>query len=651
MSWMEELIRVYDANQKLAGNYNAAGQRAVLAPIGHMNNSAQIEITLDLNGTMLFAAIVPKEDKETLIPCTVKSASRAGKAVAPHPLHDNLKYTAKDYEKYSGETFKENDHPYVKYIEQLGRWCGSPYSHPSVNAVYNYVKNNNVIGDLIKQGILFEENGEILQKWNGDVKEKPQIFIIAGGEVLQSFVRFRVDNGSKDSALWKDMDVQQSYIDFYTAEEEADSKKELCYATGEEGIPVALHSRALRNDSDKAKLISSNDKSGFTFRGRFVNATECLNVSYLASQKAMNALKWLSRNQGVEYFEKVILAWGIGKNLPPIMEDSVGFVRKREPTESLHANTMEDFARRFSLAVAGYKADIDNNDRIIVMALDAATQGRLSICYYQEFGGGEFVDRIVKWHERGKWLHHYVDEEKIRYLYWGIVTPNEIVEACYGENVSDNKTKAAIDRIFSCIIEGKIIPRDFMTTIVKRVANQSIKAVQKEYWAWERLLLIACSIIKNYYSDKGLKGEEYTVALDKTVNDRSYLYGRLLATADKIERDTFDKQTDRLTNAMRYMNIFSERPNQTWITIFNKLQPYIAKKGKLGRDKVNLLDEIVDKFSEADFVSNKPLDGRFLLGYHSQRYAFQKEIEERMAAKAALLNEQISVDEVEEGEE
>jgi len=33
-----------------------------------------------------------------------------------------------------------------------------------------------------------------------------------------------------------------------------------------------------------------------------------------------------------------------------------------------------------------------------------------------------------------------------------------------------------------------------------------------------------------------------------------------------------------------------------------------------------LLDEVMDKFTEGEFVKDKPLSGEFLLAYHSQRF-------------------------------
>ncbi len=47
------------------------------------------------------------------------------------------------------------------------------------------------------------------------------------------------------------------------------------------------------------------------------------------------------------------------------------------------------------------------------------------------------------------------------------------------------------------------------------------------------------------------------MALDNKEKDRNYLYGRLLAVADRIEYSTYDeKDGGRVTNAKRYMSTF-----------------------------------------------------------------------------------------------
>lgn len=45
------------------------------------------------------------------------------------------------------------------------------------------------------------------------------------------------------------------------------------------------HPSKIRNTADKAKLISGNDESGFTYRGRFANKQQAVAVGYFTSQK------------------------------------------------------------------------------------------------------------------------------------------------------------------------------------------------------------------------------------------------------------------------------------------------------------------------------------------------------------------------------
>ena len=64
----------------------------------------------------------------------------------------------------------------------------------------------------------------------------------------------------------------------------------------------------IRHSGDDAKLISSNDKSGFTYRGRFIDAEQTFSVSFEASQKAHNALRWLIGKQGFRNGDQVFVA-------------------------------------------------------------------------------------------------------------------------------------------------------------------------------------------------------------------------------------------------------------------------------------------------------------------------------------------------------
>ena len=58
---------------------------------------------------------------------------------------------------------------------------------------------------------------------------------------------------------------------------------------------------------------------------------------------------------------------------------------------------------------------------------------------------------------------------------------------------------------------------------------------------------------------------DVSMAYDPNEKDRSYLYGCLLAIADKAESHAYndDERNNRVTNARRYWSAFSQHPYQT----------------------------------------------------------------------------------------
>ena len=166
------------------------------------------------------------------------------------------------------------------------------------------------------------------------------------------------------------------------------------------------------------------------------------------------------------------------------------------------------------------------------------------------------------------------------------------------------------------------MPSDMERTAFQRVVKRAVCDPLEE---WEHLILEpACSIISNRLN---YKKEVYTVALNREKTNRSYLFGRLLAVADQMERATFTKEEkgSRTTNAMRYMMKFSSRPSSTWKTLQEKLLPYQEKREKYGAKEKDLMDEIINTFHDEDFCSDAPLNVEFLLGLSCQRYAMKQD--------------------------
>ena len=127
------------------------------------------------------------------------------------------------------------------------------------------------------------------------------------------------------------------------------------------------------------------------------------------------------------------------------------------------------------------------------------------------------------------------------------------------------------------------------------------------------------------------------MALDESIDSRDYLYGRLLAVAEYIERTALQQAGEkRATNAERLMQRFADHPYATWRQLELSLAPYMQRlqnsssAGLLGRAK-KILREIFEKFSPEAFQSPAKLSGEFLLGYHCQMSAFYTKSEKDAA--------------------
>jgi CRISPR-associated protein Csd1 len=117
------------------------------------------------------------------------------------------------------------------------------------------------------------------------------------------------------------------------------------------------------------------------------------------------------------------------------------------------------------------------------------------------------------------------------------------------------------------------------------------------------------------------------MALEEDRTTRDYLYGRLLAIAEKIEEMALKVAGEkRPTSAARLMQRFADHPFSSWRTIELALQPYMqrlqgSRTGFLVNRKKEL-DDVLCKFEAENFTSDKSLTGEFLLGYHCQRRAW-----------------------------
>jgi len=630
MSWIQKLYETYE---QCAGRADLSNTGSSLEPICHTSQQAHIEVSIDDKGGFLRANVVPKGQGVTLVPCTEASAGRAGSKPVNHPLCDKLQYLAGDFLKFGGVVTSgfagKPTEPHEIYLTLLSAWANSSFTHPKLVAVQTYVQNGNLVGDLVRERILpINEDGQLLAEWIGEKKEAPSIFGIMpnGNSPDGAVVRWRVETpGEPLPEIWKDQGLMDAWIGFYSGQKDS---KGLCFVTGDILNLAEQHPAKLRHGADKAKFISSNDTSGFTFRGRFIDADQACGVGFEVTQKAHNALRWLIARQAYRNGDQAIVAWAVsGKRIPAPTDNSFELfgVETDEPEtkqahEQIHQNDAgQAFGQRLAKILAGYRTELGSTNEIVVMGLDSATPGRMAITYYRELSCSEFLERIEAWHKDHAWHQNYGKDTK----FTGAPAPRDIAEAAFGRRLDEKLRKATVERLLPCIIDGQRIPRDLVESTVRRASNR----VGLEHWEWEKGLGIACALFNGYHKERN-----YQMALELNRTARDYLYGRLLAIAENIEdRALYLGGEKRDTSAAKLMQRFADHPYSTWKTIELSLSPYKtrlrAKRPAFLAVMEGQLDEVVGLFQGEDFMEDRKLSGEFLLGYHCQRQTLRNKPE------------------------
>lgn len=654
LSWIQKLYDTYENCRSQVG-VARTDFKAPLLPLSHTIVNANIEVILDQSGNFIRARCLQKNESATISPCTEDSASR-GNGNYPHALFDKLQYVAGDYTSFFND--KRSKKFFIEYIRLLEKWINSECSNDKVIAIARYLKKERVIADLISVKLLeIDKSNYIVNKWFGDKDNKPQ-------KICDSFIRFIVENnGDVNTKFGEDSDIFEKYNNYYLTTK---MKYGLCYVQGNNMLITEKNQSKIRNNGDSAKLISANDKDGFTYLGRFHDSSQVVSVAYETSQKAHNALKWLIDIQGQKYGnvkdgQKVFVAWGTQNQfVPSLLGDTEDSIFGKEEIHIV--STEKEFAQRLNSAIAGYGCDLDTKAEIIIMGLDSATTGRLSVTYYREFNGTDFLNRIENWHKTCIWKHTYkevpngIDErgnlksKSITFI--GAPALKDIALVAFGNSRINNKTnkkqleisdlllKATIERLLPCIIDGSKLPYDFVKSAINRVSNP----VSTENWEWEKVLTITCALVRKYRYDKFK--EEFSMSLDEKQMDRSYIFGRLLAIAQQIEeyalKEAGENRDIRNTNAERLMHQFKIHPYKTWGIITDKLKPYMARLGSKCTKLTELMTSVNSLLPYDEFTSQKKLDDSYILGYYCQRQIFidekNKRIEENQKNKLEKIN-------------
>lgn len=577
MGLLQKAVETYDSHQSLVGEYRDG--KAVLAPVSHIVTSANLEITLDVDGHFLNARAVDKSESKIVIPTTEASAGRTS-APCAHPLCEQIGYL-----------ISENKEKQELYISQLSQWEASQYSHPMLRPILEYVKGGTMVTDLL--------SAELIKLDSKGMPENEKLL-----------VRWRVE-GDEVNECWKDKTLFDAFIRYYAAS--SNSPSTLCMVTGEKSTPAQQHPKGVVPINGNAKLISANDSSGFTYRGRFTQENQAVTVSYKASQKAHNALRWLVQEQGVNYGGRTFLCWNPqGKPLP---QPTGRFASFQNPVFE-----PSDYRDALKKTLEGMQTKLKPTDGVVIAAFDAATSGRLAVTYYNELMGSDFLQRLYDWDASCCWKDWR----------FGIQSPPlwQIVNFAFGtqqteKGITRMKTdervmRQQIQRLIACRVDQAAMGADIEKALVNRASRlETYKDVRED------LLVTACAVIRKYRYDR--YKEEWEMALEPEKMDRSYQFGRLLAVMEKVERDTYENDEGREPNAIRMQSVFCQRPMYAANNLEKQLErayfPRLRPSSRIWYK--NLIGQIMERISSFPQEEwNKPLEDSYLMGYYLQRSAF-----------------------------
>lgn len=574
MGLLQKAVETYDNHLRYASQ-NLEGH-ARIAPVGHIVTRAELEITIDEDGNFINASAIDKSEPKIIIPATESSAGRTS-APCAHPLCDQIGYL-----------ISQNKIKFQLYVDQLSAWEASEYTHPKLISILNYVKGETILTDLLRCGLV-------------KINEKGL------PENEKMLVRWRVLGDSTD-ACWLDDTLFRAFTEYYTANHTGEHI--LCMVSGEEATAAEQHPKGIIPINGNAKLISANDSIGFTYRGRFTEERQAVSIGYEISQKAHNALRWLAQEQGVILGGRTFLCWNPeGRMIPqptlPFMPPAPPIFLPSEYKETLQK------------VLTGRKAGLKLTDGVVIAAFDAATTGRLSLTYYNELQGHDFLERLHDWDISCCWSHRFD----------GIKSPNlaQIINCAFGTQrdkrleTDERILRQQMQRLIACRVDRSLIGADIVKALTDRASRPM---AYDDHKIRENILFTACAVIRKYRQDRFK--EEWNMALEPEKKDRSYQFGRLLAIMEKVERDTYNNGEGREPNAIRLQSIYCQRPMDTANNLEKQLEKAYFSRLKPGsriwyKNIMGQIMEIISEFPQEDW--NKPLDNTYLMGYYLQRSA------------------------------
>ena len=577
------------------------------------NGKNIIELLLSKESDLLEARVLP-EGETVQFPVTEDSVARSS-GVAPHPLVDSASYVIQDGEKRS-----------AAYMEQMENWLAYD-ANDYVKIIRDFLKKPGML-DTVKKRLKDSEEGE-------EEKAKKSAASIDFEKV---FFTFAIENyeGMKNVSVSENAALQgryKAYVEYLNAND-PEKEKITCNLSGKEDYLCIKH-QPLMGTARLVSQITANDEN---YRGRFTTADQSIKIGMETSQKIHLMAKYLLSGQGTRRWlgEQANMASWFSDDLsnaaefnPTKSAEVASSVKsrllalKQEKTDaSMIADEMtEDIVKSFTNG----KRMFSDDATYYIAIFDKISNGRVAAKYFRSLSASRLKENLVAWQEKYHWWGFSNENRDKEFT----PSPRRMVLAAYGverdgmlEIAKNDFLKNQYQNIVTALVEGRAVPRNFEKALALNIRHR-----QNYDKTWMEVLFCALAVLKD-------KGGIKDPMLNRENTDRSYLFGRLLASFEYLEKSTFGEKDGRSTNAEKMWTSYTNHPATMMLRLRNLMIPYERKLERSDetlkrmayfnatreiREATNMLHECYDMDS---VEVNRPLDYGFIFGYEAQRQAF-----------------------------
>ncbi|HER8641819.1 TPA: type I-C CRISPR-associated protein Cas8c/Csd1 [Streptococcus pyogenes] len=622
MDFFTSLLKTYE-KAELADlvDHQKRSNEPVLLPIYHtsLKSNGKNIISVKLDKDRQFHKAEFMADKQMIIfPVTADSVARSGSHPAPHPLVDKFAY-------YSAEMGQSQ---YDSFHKQLNNWidyCEEGDVKRFLTIVQQFILKPEFLTLILDSLIAPDYQHNQLKVIYFDATGKEKLI-----DLSACFLEFSIDQfqGFKNESVSTFKALHQSYISFVEANRE---NLGICNISGREEQLTDKHRGLMGN----AKIISVSNKRE-AYKGRFREREDVFSVGYETSEKIHLMIKYLLENKNTSTWlgsSQYLINW-FSDDLTndsrldivsPIFDDGLE-EDDDDDTPPVITLATEDNKRIGKSFIKGQKL-FANDATYYVAILNKTSNGRIALKYFRQLQASQLLTNLNKWQETYSW------ESRSKFGKSRLRTPtfHDILNVSYGvdrdrflELDNDNFKSDQIQKLVASLIDGKPMPQ----SIVKKLGN-NVKERHRYRKHWYQVEQVCLAILHKQ------NGEEFSPMLDHTNQNRSYLFGRLLAIFELIETLRYGldgNNNDRITNAERYWTAYTGQPTKLMMLLENKIKPYeeplkLNRRGswmKLEKEKEEIL-ELLNPLLETETME-KPLDYRFIFGYYAEKnYYYTKQ--------------------------